>query len=823
MNEREILPVLPTRRGLMCGAAAAGAVGLIGPLAGVAQAATAMSGEVLTGSHWGGFYATLAGGKITGFKPWEKDPHPSAQLPGVIDSIHSPSRILHPMVRRAWLEKGPGAAPEERGNGDFVRVSWDKALDLVHQELDRVSKKYGSGGVFAGSYGWKSTGKLHNCRTLLYRMMKARGQNFVNGIGDYSTGASQVIMPHVVGTIEVYDQQTVWPVVIDNTKLMVFWGADPLKNSDISWTIADHGAYPWIAKLKEKGVKTISIDPYHTRTCKYLGSEWIKVRPQTDVPLMLGIAHTLVTEKLHDEKFLQTYTVGFDKFLPYLMGETDKTPKSAEWAASLCGIAPDVIRGLARSFAANRTMLASGWAIQRMHHGEQAHWMLVTLAAMLGQIGLPGGGFGLSYHYSSGGTPTADAAVLPGMSDGTVTKGQPWMSAAGAAAIPVARIVDMLENPGKDFDFNGKTYKYPDPKLIYWVGGDPFAHHQQRNRQVAAWNKRIETFIVHDFQWTATARHADIVLPSTSAYERNDMDMVGDYSHQAILAMKQVIPPVAEARNDFDIFAAICARAGADKEKAFTEGKSEMQWLKGFYDVALKQAQAKKIPMPDFDTFWKKGWVEFAETKAGNSYVRYKAFRDDPLLNALGTPSGKIEIYSQTIEKMHYDDCPPHPTWMEPIERAGAPGAKFPLHISSNHPPARLHSQLCGTSLRQTYDVAGREPCLINPADAKKRGIANGDLVRVFNDRGQILAGAVVTEDTMEGTIVVHEGGWYDPANPGKPDTLDRYGDVNVLTPDIGTSKLAQGNCGHTCIGDVEKFVGMAPAVDVFTAPKQAA
>lgn len=120
--------------------------------------------------------------------------------------------------------------------------------------------------------------------------------------------------------------------------------------------------------------------------------------------MMLGMAYTLYTEKLHDAKFLAEYTVGFDKFLPYLLGKTDGTPKTAEWAAKICEVPAEQIKALARRLAGSRTMLASGWSLQRQHHGEQNHWMLVTLASMLGQIGLPGGGFGLSYHYGSGGS-----------------------------------------------------------------------------------------------------------------------------------------------------------------------------------------------------------------------------------------------------------------------------------------------------------------------------------------------------------------------------------------------------------------------------------
>jgi trimethylamine-N-oxide reductase (cytochrome c) len=220
-------------------------------------------------------------------------------------------------------------------------------------------------------------------------------------------------------------------------------------------------------------------------------------------------------------------------------------------------------------------------------------------------------------------------------------------------------------------------------------------------------------------------------------------------------------------------------------------------------------------------TFWEAGIAQFPIDE-GNSYVRYADFRDDPLFEPLGTPTGLIEIYSNNIEKMGYDDCPPHPTWMEPIERLGQEGAAYPLHVSAAHSRWRLHSQTCGTKLRAEYAVAGREPCFINTADAEARGIADGDLVRVFNDRGQLLAGAVVTDGIRPGVIRVSEGGWYSPVEPGEPGTLDAFGDVNMLTPDIGTSKLAQGNCGHTIVADVERFTGEPPAATVFDTPANA-
>ncbi|CAH2603280.1 trimethylamine N-oxide reductase 1 [Rhodovastum atsumiense] len=809
------------RRSLLKLGAAGAALSMFGPSLLTRGAAAAMpaNGEVMNASHWGAFKATIKDGRFVAIKPWEKDPHPTHMLDGVLDITYSPTRIKYPMVRRAWLEKGPGAMVEDRGKGDFVRVSWDKALDLVANEIKRVQGKYGPTSIFAGSYGWRSSGCLGHPGTLLRRLMNTTG-GYVKSSGDYSTGAAQVIMPHVMGSLEVYEQQTSWPVVAENTELLVFWGADPVKTCQISNTVAEHGAYPGMQAYKAKGKKVICIDPVRTETAKFFGAELVSPRPQTDVAMMLGIAHTLYTEKLHNKAFLDSCTTGFDRFVPYLTGKSDGTPKDAAWAEKICGVPAETIKDLARCFAKSRTMLAGGWSLQRQHHGEQAHWMLVTLAAMLGQIGLPGGGFGFSYHYASGGNPTTRAPRVTVISDGTVAQGAPWLTSGGVASIPCARVVDMLLNPGKEYQFNGKTERYPDIKMAYWCGGNPFAHHQDRNRQVKAWRK-LETFIVHDVVWTATARMADIVLPAATSIERNDVSMVGDYSATAIVAMKKGIEPIFEARSDYDIFAGVAKRLG--KEREFTEGRAEIDWVRAIYEKAYNQGKSNGVPMPDFDAFWTAGIVEFEVPPANAKFVRHAKFREDPLLNPLGTPSGLIEIFSRNIEKMGYDDCPPHPAWMEPLERLAGPDTKYPLHVAASHPNDRLHSQLCGTKLNLGYRIAGREPCLMNPADAAARGIKDGDLVRLFNGRGQILVGVRISGDVMPGVVQVYEGGWYDPAEPGVVGTLCKYGDVNVLTPDIPSSKLAMATCGQTVMAEAEKFKGTVPEVTVFSAPAAAA
>src|SRR5258707_7432369 len=215
--------------------------------------------------------------------------------------------------------------------------------------------------------------------------------------------------------------------------------------------------------------------------------------------------------------------------------------------------------------AAARSLITVTWSLQRAQHGEQPVWAAVTLAAMLGQIGLPGGGFG--YGYGSMGDVGGYAPIvrLPTLQQGR----NPVRS-----FIPVARIADMLLNPGASYDYNGDRLWYPDIRLVYWAGGNPFHHHQDLGRLRTAFG-RPDTIVVHEPHWTATARHADIVLPVTTSLEREDMGSGRRDTH--LIAMHRAVPPVGEARDDHAILAALAERLGF--AEGFTEGRDPRQWL----------------------------------------------------------------------------------------------------------------------------------------------------------------------------------------------------------------------------------------------------
>ena len=782
---------------------------------------------IITAAHWGPLAVVVKDGKIQSSAPAIEDLGDNPLQTVVADQVYNKVRITQPMIRKGFLDNLDNITQPDgkRGDDAFVPVSWERAYDIIEQQLRRIYASYGPQSIFAGSYGWRSAGVLHKAFTLMQRFLNLAG-GYVGHLGDYSTGAAQVILPHVLGTIEVYEQQTSWDVVLDESKLVVLWGMNLYNSSQIAWSASDGQARLYLKKLKERpDIKVLNIDPTWTETADFLGKdrcEWIPTNPSSDVPLMLAICHELISQNWHDAEFLKKYTVGYDAVRAYVFGDKDGMPKTPEWAAPITGVPAEKIRELARLFHENRTMIMAGWGIQRQHHGEQVHWMIVTLCAILGQIGLPGGGFGFSYHYSNGGAPTRRSGILPniGNTPAQAGSGTDWLESGGSKlAIPVARIADALHNPGGEYAYNGQTRNYPHIRMIWWCGGNPYHHHQDLNRLRAGWQKP-EIIIVNEPYWTATAKHADIVLPATTSYERNDLTMTGDYSNMHIVPMKKLVEPQGEAKNDYDIFHDLAKRFGVDA--AYSEGKTEMQWLKSFYDEAQQSARQQRIAMPLFQQFWEENKVyENPRDPKADRYVRYADYRADPILNPLGTPSGKIELYSKTIEAMHYDDCLPHASWLPPVEYLGNAPAEYPLQLVTPHSHYRLHSQLNQTSLREQYAVADREPLWIHPEDAAARDIKDGDLVRVYNGRGQVLAGAVISERIKKNIVALHEGAWYDPAD-GSPNALCKNGCGNVLAIDRGTSRLAQGNTGYTAVVNVEKYMGDAPTLTAFTPPQMA-
>ena len=757
-----------------------------------------------TASHWG-IYGVETDGNRPKLVAYEGDSDPSPIGFHQLDDDVARLRVRRPAIRKSWLEEGPGKASHLRGREPFVEVTWDVALDLVAKELARIKDRYGNTSIFGGSYGWSSAGRFHHAQSQVHRFLNMIG-GYVRSVDTYSLGAGMVILPHVVApAAELNAMHTSWDVMARRTRLFVAFGGVPLKNTQISsGGAADHRVRNGLHAMGQAGVRFVNISPVRDNLDPGAPVTWMPIRPNTDTALMLALAQTLLSEDLHDVAFLDRYCVGFESFRAYLDGSEDGQPKTPEWAAPITGVASGAIRALARDMAATRTMLNVTMSLQRAAHGEQPFWAVIALACMLGQIGLPGGGFGVGYGaMNSIGSPHPlyNGPVLP---QGTN---------AVREFIPVARIADMLLHPGEHFSYNGGDHVYPHVRLVYWAGGNPYHHHQDLNLLREAW-KRPESIFVHEQFWTATAKHADVVLPATTTLERNDIGTAVREGH--IVAMRKVVDPVGEARDDFAIFADLSKRLGCSE--AYTENLDEEDWLRRLYKVQAASAKAAGIELPDFDTFWDLGVV--ALSAYDEPVIMLEAFRNDPDKAPLRTPSGRIEVASEKIAGFNLLDCPGHPAWLEPFEWLGAPAARdFPIHLLSDQPSRRLHSQLDHSSHSMAGKINGREPVYMNIGDAASRGISAGDAVAVFNGRGRCLAAAVLTEDVMPRVARMATGAWYDP---DEASGVERHGNPNAITLDRGASGLSQGCAAQTCLVEIERVeedaqVPCAHRLPVFT------
>ncbi|WGX95825.1 molybdopterin-dependent oxidoreductase [Nocardioides sp. L-11A] len=747
-------------------------------------------------SHWGPYEARLVDGHLE-VRAQAGDADPAPLLENIPDSLRHATRVDRPMVRASWLERGPGPGPRV---GPFVPISWDEAADLVAGELRRVIDRHGNRAIFGGSYGWSSAGRFHHAQSHVHRFLNVLG-GYVGSRATYSAGAAEVFFPHVVAGAEVVARLWhEWEDVVENAELVLAFGGLPRKNTFVaSGGIAEHRVDGYLRQLSERGATVVNLSPLRDDYPPHLPSTWIPVRPFGDVPLILAMCWVLISEDRHDTDFLDRYTVGFEQVRRYVLGESDGVPKDPAWAAPLCDVPADEIIALARRASEARTLINTTHSLQRSQHGEQPLWAALTLACLLGEVGHPGRGY--AYSLGSMGNNGAPPMAFP-------VPALPQGANPVRDFIPVARIADLLLGAGETYDYDGQVLTYPDIRLVYWAGGNPFHHHQDLFRLREAFT-RPDTVVVHEQYWTSTARLADIVLPATVSLERRDLG-AGRHDRR-LIAMHQVAAPHGEARDDFEILASIAERLGV--ARAYTGGRSSDVWLREMYEDLRGSAADVGVSAPSWDEFWRAGGMPIPPQPREGSPI--ELFRRDPATHRLPTPSGRIELYSEEIASFGYDDCWGHVAWFESTERVSDRDlADGWLQLLANNPATRLHSQLDPGSFSQASKVAGREPVRIHPDDAGPRGIGDGDVVLISNERGACLAGAVVSPDVKAGVVQLSTGAWFEPVEvDGKE--LCIHGNPNVLTADVGTSRLTQGCSGQLARVRVARFDGRAPDVRV--------
>jgi len=487
------------------------------------------------------------------------------------------------------------------------------------------------------------------------------------------------------------------------------------------------------------------------------------------------MAYVILTEGLYDLAFLQKHVLGWREWFAYLSGQSDGVPKTPAWAAESTGIPPERIRALAVDFAeAKPAALLPGYGAQRHENGEQFTRGTCALACLTGNVGVRGGW--------AGGVGWCQTHPMPAM---------PSVENPAKASIPcflwteaILRGTELTERDG----LTGVPRLDTGVKMLFNLAGNQLMNqHGDLNRTAAILRDEslCEYIVCSDLFMTASAKFADLLLPGTSMFEQDNMTTPwtqGDF----IGFSPKLIEPLGECRFEYDWLAELSRRLG--REASFTEGHpTATDWLADIYG----RLRLRAPELPEFSRFRTMGTYRYKEP------VECVAFQAQIRQGApFPTPSGKIELYSPALAARQDPRIPPLPVYVPAREgRGGSP--LYPLQLVGWHPITRCHT------------VHGNNPTLLaaqpprlwmHPADAAARGLASGDRVLVFNDRGKLRVPVHVTEDVAPGVAALPAGAWYDPDGSG----VDQGGCINVLTGHEATP-LAHGNPQHTILVEVTK------------------
>lgn len=770
--------------------------------------------------------------------------------------LYSEDRIKYPLKRIDFDPNGK-RNPQSRGTSAYERISWDEALDIVAGEIERVQTAYGPSALTA------LTSSHHNWGMVGYKM--SAFSRFFNLIGytavldnpdsweGWHWGATHTYGFYWrLGMPEPYDMLE---DALKHTEMVVFWSNDPDSTRGV-YTGSD--AAIWRQWLKEKGVKMVVIDPFHNYTAAAMGAKWLAPRPGTDTALALAIANVWITDGTYDKAYVADRTLGFEEFRDYVTGRSDGVPKTPAWAADESGVPARTIVALAREWASKRTMLAAGarggeGGASRAAYATEWARLMVLLQAMQG-LGKPG----IGIWGTAMGAPRNNDVWFPAYGD---PEGRIALSKAAADHVPENSVQQrlyrlllpdaILDPPiswqGEGFcgrslaqQFTPFTYPMPgcsEVKMLYRYGGSFIGTMTDTSKWLRMYRSpKLECVVNQDCWWSSETRYADIILPACTQLERDDIGEWGEPGGQSkggssgcnfrvVVRMKKCIDPLWESKSDYQIFTLLARRLGV--EQRYTEGKSEVDWARRFFEIS---DLAKRTTWEEFD---RKGYhiislpENYRSTPALRWYAEGRACdTPDPsnpkrLTNSaheLGTYSGKIEFVSQSLTELDggNPERPRLPHYIKSWEGHHSPQATaYPLQLISPHPRFSFHTHYDKhstwldeiSSHRIQKDGYAWWPARIHPVDAEARGVRNGEIVKLFNDRGAVLCAAVVTQRVARGVIHAYaSSAKYDPLDPRDPKSPDRGGCVALLTSARLLSKNVPGMASNSCLIEVEKW-----------------
>ncbi len=654
--------------------------------------------------------------------------------------VHHPERLMHP-------QKNVGAKGEDK----FQRISWDEALDTLAGQLRHAKEKYGPASILLLT-GAGYLGALHR--------VGGAAALLINQFGGCTTHYGNISSEGAVwASLTQYGSVFVGNGREDllNSKLIILWGWDPAR------MISGTNTMWHLIRAKENGARVISVEPRYTDTAAAVAEQWIPIYPGTDTAMMAAMAYVMISEGLHDQAFLQKYTVGFDKFSDYLLGREDGQAKTPQWASPICGVPAETIAQLAREYATTKpAALMDCQGPARSAMGEQYNRMAATLCALTGNVGRPGGSAGGGLM----GLPIGHMFRSPGIPAGKNPVEMQGPKIKGTLDIRDRVIMRIHINKLWDAILEGKAGGFPADIKMAWSLGNNYLNQTGNANKGARALKSLEFLAVNELFLTAQARLADLVLPVTSAAEKSDFTRAWP-SGPYFCFSNRAIEPLGECKSDLEICRLLAERLGIPGFLEFDEDKVLQTFWRKTADLAEH--------IEDFEKFKAEGVHRVSLEKP---VVAFSQQIEDLENHPFETPSGRIEIFSQRVADMNNPACPPIPKYLPHKEDRQDPlAARYPLQLLTPHPRNRVHSEMYKVEwLREV------EPhCVwIHPEDAGARGIAQGDQVLVCNDRGKVAIEAFVTSRIKPGVVSIFEGAWYQPDAEG----VDRGACANTLTRD---------------------------------------
>ena len=797
-------------------------------------------------------------------------------------TIYSPDRLLYPMKRVDFDPKGE-RNELNRGVSGYERISWDEALDIVAGEIQRVKTEHGQGAIMANHGSHHTWGNIGYYLSTAYRFFNAIGHTRVMHNPDSWEGWYWGAMHHHGYSMRLGQTETYGLIedLMKEAEMVVFWSADPESTSGSYSAFEGTPRRQW---LKELGVEVVHIDPYYNHTAALLGGKWFAPRPATDAAMAIAIAYVWMSEGTYDKKFVAERSVGFDVWRDYVLGKEDGIPKTPEWQESETGVPAKDVRALARRWASKKTYLgAGGWGnghggACRSATGIQWARTMTCLLAMQG-MGRPG----VNYGHLQWGTPIDLTFYFPGYADGGMSgdventglaislyQRMPQLPSFNTSMqkVPRLRIPEaILDGKTEGYPWNGKTiegqfqkFSYPTPghspvKMFYKYGGASIATMSDTNRYVKAYRTKNLEFVVNQSIWfEGEAKFADVILPACMQFERWDISEFGgtggyalhgqtQMNHRVILMQHKCIEPLGESKSDYQIFLELSNRLGLGAY--FSEGTTELGWVKRLFD-------ASDLPKHiSWQKFLKKGYYVVPPPEEAQRHPpAFRWFYDGrkkdvpephPLpadygkqyLEGLQTQSGKFEFECNSLKRFDANDPerPPIVKYLASWEGRQTKGLveHYPLLLISPHSRFSYHT-MCDGKQSAVNDIDEHRVLIegyyywvvrINSEDARARGIAEHDLVKVHNDRGAVVCAAHLTERLPRGAVHSYESSAvYDPiGEPGY--SVDRGGCINQLTPSRSIAAKVTGTAVNSCLVEIEPWDGsgvLRPAVATATA-----